>query len=66
MRRDEGGAFGDGSGREGASGSDDFGAAATLAGSRVVAGALLDTGGTAASSKRALSHETHDDVPSVA
>jgi len=66
MRRDEGGAFGDGSGREGVSGSDDFGAAAALGGSRVVAGALLETGEASVSSKRALLHETHAEVPSGA
>ena len=66
MRRNEGGAFGDGSGREGARGSDDFGAAPALAGPRVVAGALLETGDASVSSKRALPHETHAEVPSVA
>ncbi len=63
MRRDEGGAFGEGSGREGVSTSADLGGGG---GSRVVAGALLETGPATASSKSALPHETHDDVPSIA
>lgn len=71
--------FGEGSGREGTSTSD-FGRALVGAasarsaggGSRMVAGALLDTGGvigataSSASSDSALPHDPHDDVPSIA
>lgn len=53
-RRESGGAFGEGSGRD------------TGTGSRVVAGTLLETGALTTSRASGLPHEAHAGVPSTA